>query len=230
MANMKKYNPDIPLMSIHIPKCGGTSLKHILYNWFGENLFFHYFNEKKNQLPQKHSLKETLSGSYIRNACVHGHFNSKRNFGVDDYYPQVKQYITFLRDPLEVQLSLFHYNRKLAEQKSFYAAGKSLKAPSDIDEFLENSNSYIRYFFPSSLDLNKLDKYFVHIGVIELYQESIDILADKLNKPRLKVKHENQAKRKFTPSEAAMSRFKKKCTLEYKLYDKAYKANTINSW
>lgn len=226
---MKKYNPEIPLLSIHVPKCGGTSIQKALKRWFGNTLYFHYFDEKNNAMPKKHSLKPWWSTKYKRNICIHGHFNSKREFGVDNYYPAIKQAIIFLRDPLEIQLSVFHYNHKLSKEGKNYRNGKLRTITSDIDEFLENSSSYMKYFLPKECDASSLESYFsdffVHVGVMEYYQQSMDILAEKLNKRKITIARENVTERHQTPSETSIKKFKERCSFEYLLYNKALAVN-----
>jgi len=93
---MLNYKFSKTLISIHIPKTGGTSFKDVLYTWFGKNLFFHYYNEREGIMPVKYEL--------LPGICIHGHFNRKRNFGVQDYYPEATQFITILRDRLCMQI------------------------------------------------------------------------------------------------------------------------------
>jgi hypothetical protein len=102
---MRKYITEKPLFSIHIPKTAGTSFQKILKCWFGDDLYLHYFDEKNNKMPEKYILKSGL--------CIHGHFNKKRGFGVFDYYPEADQFITIIRDPLELHLSNFFFVKKM---------------------------------------------------------------------------------------------------------------------
>ena len=46
---MKQYGKERPLISIHIPKCAGTSFVGVLKEYFGKKLYRHYFDEKNNQ-------------------------------------------------------------------------------------------------------------------------------------------------------------------------------------
>ena len=66
---MIDYNPNEPLISIHIPKCGGTSLRQILNNWFRPNFRAQYARGgKMDEVP----ILEThhSDGSPIAGLCV----------------------------------------------------------------------------------------------------------------------------------------------------------------
>lgn len=225
---MKTYNPKIPLISIHIPKCGGTSLTDILSTWFGKRLYLHYYDEKRAKMPERIATK-TVFNTYKSNICIHGHFNRKRGFGVDDYYPNIDQAITFLRDPLEVQQSVFFYNHKLKNAGNLFRDGRKMEIPNDIDEFLETSKPYFRLFLPENINSENLDyyfeKYFVHVGVMEYYEKSVQILSEKLKKKFVNVPFENKSSRFVTPSNSSVQLFLEKCKFEYDLYKKACEYN-----
>jgi hypothetical protein len=224
---MKVYDPKIPLISIHVPKCGGSSFLGVLQSWFGNNLHLHYFDEKTSAMPAKVPMRRFPFNSYKPGLCIHGHFNRYRKFGVDDYYPQIKQAITFLRDPLEITLSNFHYAHKLIKEDRLYREGEKITFTKDIDEYLEKTGSFIPYFFPADLDENKLEwyfsNYFIHVGVIEQYQRSIDQLAEKLGRPSVKIAAENRSARGAEPSASAVKKFQEKCRFEYLFYNYALK-------
>ena len=51
------YDPAEPLISVHVPKCAGTSLGQALAQWYGpEGLFLHYADEAANRPPPRHPL------------------------------------------------------------------------------------------------------------------------------------------------------------------------------
>lgn len=189
----------------------------------------HYFNEAESKMPVKHRLRRNLTGRYKSNLCIHGHFNRNRGFGVDDYYPKIKHYITFIRDPLEIQLSLFHFNYNHFIKGKLYRNGANITFTDDIDQFLETSKPYVKFFMPGEINLNNIEDYlsknFVHLGDIQNYQRSLEIIAEKLNKPKCRAPIENITKRHITPSETSIKIFKSKCDLEYKIYNYAVKLN-----
>jgi hypothetical protein len=85
------------------------------------------------------------------------------------------------------------------------------------------------HFLPWQINENNyreiFEKNFVHIGVVENLQRSMDIMADKLEKPRVKVPKLNLSKSFDRPSAQAVDTFRKKRMLDYKLYDFAVKLN-----
>ena len=223
---MKKYNKKEPLIVIHLPKAGGTSVQRVFEEWFGRNVYRHYFNEAKNKMPPHVNL------SFHKKAVVFGHFNEKRGFGVNSYYPEAKQFITFLRDPLELQISNYFYNIKKSEQGQFYRDGKKLESKNEVstenlDRYLENLKSYIFQFFPWNVtDSNYkdiVDNYFVFIGITEEMNLSLKKLSSVLSKPEPETAvHENISERYgIEPSEESIQKFKENHSLEYKFYEYA---------
>ena len=94
---MISYDPSQPLIVIHIPKAAGVSSQQFFRHWFGDGYLSHYFDERQGLLPPRHDLRGLHSEQ--RPVVLHGHFNRLRHFGVEDYYPEVQQFITILRDP-----------------------------------------------------------------------------------------------------------------------------------
>lgn len=231
---MIPYNKNEPLFSLHIPKCGGQSFRRVLRTWFGKNLYFHYFDEKQDKHPGKHNLKDASGRHWEKNTCVHGHFNASRGAGVYDYYPEAGQFITFMRDPFELQVSHYFYVKRLGDNA--YDKGKSIKhSPStDVVKFLKKSRSYLLKSFPFELTMDNfkelLDKHFVYIGIIENFQTSVSILARKLDFPTCGVEVLNVSKRDEEVPGDAREEFISRHPLEYAIYDFALKhyKNTIN--
>lgn len=183
------YNPDKPLISIHIPKTGGSTVKESLKSWYGEKFFTHYVDENNVNTPSKYEL--------LKSGCIHGHFNRFRAFGVDDFYPHVDQFITFLRDPFEQHISTFFYIRREAELYNFNGLPTPVKGMNSFEEFLiyliENrvniqsgfANTMFAHFpgrfFPFDAQFLH-SNIFIHIGITEMLSFSMPLLAKKLDK------------------------------------------------
>ncbi len=227
---MKKYDSSKAIISIHVPKCAGTSLKQVLKAWFGDCLYYNYVSEKNGKYPVK------LAESYIKQPiCIHGHFNKERGIGVDQYYPNVSQFFTFLRDPIESQISFFYFQHFLLQKGKLFKDGRQLSSfTKDIDDFFESSKSIFLMHLPKGINQYNYKKFmeekFVHIGVVEEYQKSIKILAEKLGKDyNFDVPWINKTKKVKRPSESVIRKFKEKNTLECKIYEFAVEKFNLES-
>ena len=220
------YNPQEPLISIHIPKAGGSAFAEILKLWFRRNLHLHYYNEVKNKLPKQ------LNFSKLKpNTCIHGHFNKVRGFGIEQYYPSCKQFITILRDPLEIQISKFNYRMMLHKKNLLYYQGlKESQNITDIDEYLESTEPNILLHFPKELTMENyreiLDSHFVHLGILENLSTTIEIISEKLNQTPIIPDKINVTSTKVVPSKSIATKFKDKYKLEYAIYEYAKSINS----
>lgn len=224
---MKTYNASDLLVSIHLPKCGGSSLKAALKSWFGNKLHYHYYDEENNSMPSRlESYRIRASSLLSTGHCVHGHFNKYRGFGIRDYYPQSKQFISFLRDPLEIHLSNYYF----VKNKVLYRDGERFHFKMDVNEYLndviDNASSWYMTHFPDDICEDSIPEYieerFVFIGVMEDYQKSLDVLADILEKPRFEIPVYNKTERDpYVLDEDLVSRFKEAFGFDYKVYDYA---------
>lgn len=140
---MVSYDPGKPLISLHVPKCAGTSFVEVLQFWFKEDLYLNYHDEKNNLEPEKYDLffHDNVREKKI---CLHGHFNNARGNSALLYYPQVDQFITILRHPFDVHLSTYFYVRREAESQGAgaYRNGKPRKESipkGALTEFISNN-------------------------------------------------------------------------------------------
>jgi hypothetical protein len=213
---MRAYDPGKALISIHIPKSAGTSFTKILRNWFGRDLHLHYFDEANNAKPQKVPLKAGM--------CIHGHFNKHRGFGVWDYYPNAEQFVTVLREPLELHLSNYFYIKKNARQDRYFRNGSLQNCPwENIDDYLNSTSSFFLFHFPWEISYDNfkeiIERHFVNLGCTEHLQEFVNRLAITLGKKAIKVAKENVSERDENPSPAAIREWKERHWLEYQLYE-----------
>lgn len=233
---MVKYRRNTELISIHIPKCAGTSFTNVLRKWFWPGFHAHYIaHDQDGRLPGRARLfKKILYATRVTGMCVHGHFEA--NAHVFDYYPNATQFITVVRDPLEMQLSLYwDHKRRIKEFGSLFWKGEKveMKYGGDIDRWVAERPSYLLQFFPWDLTMENfketLSRNFVHIGVTEALQKSVDRFASCFGKPTVKIEQLNQSPREFIPSEQAISAFKDRHRLEYAIYQWAVELNQKES-
>ena len=178
---MKTYNPNKPLIHIHVPKTGGVTVREIYKSWFGNGLFFHYFSVADQMLPKKQDL-DVLSADN-KQACLFGHFNRARDFGIEHYYPEVDQFITIVRDPFERCVSGYFYSRR---DRSDQKQQSNFPDVSLREHILSNRNKEgMIYYLPLGITMDNykevIESQFVEIGVLDYLDESMRRIANKLN-------------------------------------------------
>ncbi|UFS62266.1 sulfotransferase family protein [Sulfurimonas sp. HSL-3221] len=197
----------------HLPKCGGTSVNAALRNWF--IIIKDYREGWTDKYPEKKNL-ENFRESY----CLSGHFEVDNNF-IHQRYPEVftsdrYKVFTFVRDPLALQLSLYRYEKKYDQT---YDVG--------IEEYLDNHTNYFSNLFPATYENYQeiIDRYYF-VGILEKSQLSLNILAQLLHKPPIKMKHKNTTAKTNTLAnqyqgidQKLIAKFKEKNKLDYLIYD-----------
>ena len=180
---MRAYDRTQPLVMLHIPKTGGTSVQRIFRSWFGDGLVEHYFDESRNAMPTRHDL--AMVHFPERPVVVYGHFNRLRGFGVDDYYPQVTQFITILRDPFDRAISLYFFVRQNSQQGAGWWKSSD-PATMTLREFLaQKEEGPLPTFSPIPLTLDNFEEVieasFVEVGIMEKLDESLRRIAHSLH-------------------------------------------------
>jgi len=152
---MKSYEPKKALISLHIPKCGGQSFRRVLAGWFKDKFFIHYF-QQYNRLPPLQQLKPGI--------CIHGHFNQEKGFGTEDYYPSVDQFITVLRDPLEMAISNYFFWKKIARKRQLESGVLKVGSKDDYrnieDFFSKRPKSHLLNFLPQGISEKNYKDFF----------------------------------------------------------------------
>jgi hypothetical protein len=198
----------------HIPKCAGTSAIFALRHWFFivKDYWSSYHPEETPYFVRNRVKLQSLR-SY---KCLCGHFDLPET-RLYKRYPEVLhnqnfKIFTFIRDPLEVKISLFYYEKKRGRREGI-----------SLEQYLLQGNNFIARVLDCTLDNYKevLDSYFF-IGITEHLQLSMDKLAVLLNKRKVKPPVLKQAKRDSQASRlppGTINRFKARNELDYRVYD-----------
>lgn len=96
----------VPIISVHLPKSGGTSVRVSLAEQFGDRAFFDY---GRGPLGPLRDLKEDALKPGID--LVHGHFRPARYDAVGDAFR-----FTFLRRPVDLLLSFYFFWRTMPHE------------------------------------------------------------------------------------------------------------------
>jgi len=232
---MLKYDSKQPLVSLHIPRSGGTSLGLILQDWFQDGYRNHYTHDQAAD-PEHPLFPINLGDKYKSGQCVHGHFMNDHNSALK-VFPDTKQFITLFRDPLSQTISLFYYQKWIVKQTGYIqfrdlkfskpayqelSSGKRVETDS-LQEFVEKGKSQFLDFLPFRFTMDNykelLNRHFVHVCCNGYYKNSVIILADKLGKkppsdwPRI-----NKGDYVYDLSRSTIEMFERQNQLEMELY------------
>jgi hypothetical protein len=189
---MRIYDPDEPVIFMHIPKCAGSSFISLLKRWYGPT--YRKLNQDETQdllLPRIET--QDAQGNWLADVrCIHGHFNHWRGYGLPYYYPEIQQYFSIMRDPFDIVVSMYFFFKKRSQEGRFLFRGQSIA----IEEHYPTVEHYVRDYpywvydhLPQDLDLTnvrqKLSQRFVYLGIFEDLDRSIENLATVLGKPRI---------------------------------------------
>src|SRR5262245_52771923 len=218
---MKLYDAEKPLISIHVPKCGGTSFRSVLRQWFGSRLYYPGLAKRLTERPRRHDLSESI--------CIHGHFNKKRKVGALDCYPEADQFITILRDPFEMMVSRYFYAK--GRWKGQFREDEPIRPVRerclDVRAYLKDGQKkcYLVDFLPYEVTLDNyeemFDTHFVYVGITDDLQTSIDVLARRLGFTSMPVKRLNTSVRDEEVTAEMREEFVCSHPLEYAIYNYA---------
>lgn len=160
-------------MFVHIPRTGGTSLLQVFRMWYGDKLLTVYERGKD------------VSGEYD---IAYGHF-----------YLDDMDYIVFLREPYQQQLSYYNYSVRYTNMPS-------------VDDFFKKEVSTMTKFLPP-------DDKISFVGIYERYEDDVVRLADYLGMRHIIPNKTNTSKYKHYPSDESVEIFKENNKYIYDLYN-----------
>lgn len=166
------------VISVHIPKTGGTSFRQILEDTYRGGILEDY-----DWLTRPKALAgPTLDGSddEIRAAlkgvkCIHGHFAAQKYARLQEIEGIRPIFITWLRDPVERAVSAYYFLRanpsdqRIEDMPPWEQSAKTM----DADEFLTKTN-YGANRQAAQLRNVPIES-FDFIGCTEAYDASIEV-------------------------------------------------------
>ncbi|MCP4822603.1 MAG: hypothetical protein GY892_00660 [Shimia sp.] len=175
---MRDFENQKPLIFIHVPKTAGGAVRQIVKDWFPNRFHRHYYNESAGGMPDLLPLKSEQFIKYP--PVIFGHFNRNRGFGIEDYYPDVSQFVTILRDPFEVAISHYFFVRKVSE----HWKDQSRVPGVSLEEHIKVTGLNMLNHFPREMSSENfkdiLEEYFIEIGITEELSKSLGLISKKL--------------------------------------------------
>ena len=195
----------------HIPRCGGSSVNEVLASWF--ITIKDYRSGWTMDYPEKVNIERLRSAH-----CLCGHFELD-GYHLHQRYPGILgsdrfRLFTFVREPLQVQLSLYRYEKK-----------QKVCTVGSIEDRLSARPNYVADRLPATQENYKeiIDRYFF-VGILEEGQASLDLLARILGKPRKKLPWANRTRKdsgcdEVNLSEELIGKFREENVLDYLIYE-----------
>lgn len=147
---MIAYDRTRPLIFLHIPKMGGTSMRKQFQEAYKDGLFLHYNEQIMSsgllllRQPGKLDWPRLEKLAQVKPVCIYGHFRRAEGTGADQVYPEATQFATVLRNPVEATISSYFYTRR--------KIGEGIPIPlkqRSINEWLKTVNSQIFNHMPA---------------------------------------------------------------------------------
>lgn len=199
----------------HLPKTGGRSLRIALANWFiTVQDYAPPYNSPEYSRYERDKINLNRLKPYN---CLIGHYNTKHQY-LQHRYPQIfdnktrYRVFSFVRDPFEMVVSNYYYRKKTGR-----------KCEATLEKHLVKKQLYLASLLQCNSENYKttIDQYFF-IGILEKAQESLDILADLINRPKIKYPHINLSKRNSefeNLSKELIEAFKVENHLDFLIYE-----------
>ncbi|HEY5228518.1 MAG TPA: sulfotransferase family 2 domain-containing protein [Opitutaceae bacterium] len=146
------------IISVHVPKCAGTSFRHVLHGISGDSIWYNYGTIFSKEQAQSHLVPP---GTKI----IHGHFMAD---SFDGIYPE-RQLITWVRHPVERVVSNYYHFLRSPDMrdnccKALHEHRLSLREFADLDWMQNLASRYLS---------NKPVADFHFIGISERFHDSL---------------------------------------------------------
>jgi hypothetical protein len=148
------------LVSVHVPKCGGTSFRQILYGLFGSRVWFNY----EGAFSQAQVRPELVPAG---TSVIHGHFLAD---AFDRAFPD-RRLMTWVREPVERVVSNYQHFLRSPDMRddccrALHERKLDLRGFADLEWMRNMATRYLA---------NKPVEDFEFIGVTECFEESAEL-------------------------------------------------------
>jgi len=231
VKGFKEYNPENPLVYIHVYKTAGCTMRRCFKKWYSRDgvakhqLCYHddYYKSNKSFLTCNSTQLSLYKAAKVVPIFI-GHFNN-----VNYSFPEeCNQFITTLRNPLDRAISAYFYNLKETKNK-FTDICK-------LEEFLRKpdytgiTKVFTKELFTLENYKNLIQKYFVYIGTTEHFSWSLSKIVWVLNKkltPEMLSIWENKTEYNVSVTDELKEYHREKHKLEYAIYDYVVELNNF---
>tara|TARA_Y100000816_G_scaffold290284_1_gene278595 strand:- start:724 stop:1497 length:774 start_codon:yes stop_codon:yes gene_type:complete len=200
---MRNYNNEEPIIFNHIPKCGGSTVSLYFKNYLFKGNYHPYYVMGTGIVPE-FPKADKLDG----NSIITSHFNYKINPIEQVKKKNYSQFFTILRDPLEMAISMYYYQRSRKNfinwplktklkwilefgfsQRFFNALKKFKEKPVhhiSLDDYLLTKKEIILDFLPRGVNSKNyedyFERYYICLGITNRLSHSLKLFAKKINK------------------------------------------------
>jgi len=153
------------IVSVHVPKCAGTSFRKILDSLFGKRIWHNY-----GEVFTRQQARAQIVPANTR--AIHGHFIAD---AFDDLFPR-RRLITWVRHPVERLVSNYYHHLRAPDMRDdccrmVHERRLSLRDFADLDWMRNLSTRYLA---------NKPIEDFAFVGVAERFEESLEAFSRAL--------------------------------------------------
>lgn len=187
------------IVSVHMPKAGGSTFKNVLQKKYGGSMQLDYdnpmsksFEERTNEaikFDEKLNSLKRISYRIRGIKCIHGHFlpyKYKKMLPNKDVI-----FVTWLRDPVERLISHYYFWKRIYSKDSSPFHRKIVEESWSVEQFClcdEMKNFYSNFFWEFPIDN------FDFIGLVEFFNEDIQYFSNEYlsNTSKVEIKTANR--------------------------------------
>lgn len=225
------------IISVHTPKCGGTSFRSLLENHYASKLIPDYQDKPLNKTEQNRigdvenfkSNFDNKSYDALKDCCIHGHFLPYKYVSLAG--KEGVNFMTWLRDPIERMASHYFFwkrTEKIGDFESFGNLRKKVCLENwSLEQFCfckELQNVYTIFFYKFPIE------WFAFIGITEFFDTDLKYFASKfLGRKEIAIPYKNVNKSEsesYINDSKLIEDLKSFHSEDYALYEYALKRRT----